>query len=963
MSFPIGKKICRKSPIIFLKYASILFYLIIFSSVFCTISGAEDNNWAVSGNDPALVPSSLDSQYKSGTESLITTTTSEVDQEIPAIWEDRIVWKSKYINPDDSESLLTELFMVNLTTGQLTRLTQGLSGVTSLDIWGDHVVWDSREEDYSDIYLYTISDGELRRITNDSVNQIRPQIWEDKLVWQEGNDEDPLRNVRLYDLTTGIVKELGNRSIEAKSPALWGDRIVWQDWESGTNYDISLYNITTEVEIQITTDPSDQITPSIWEDRIVWQDYRNSASQLYMYDVKTGIETQLTFGNDNLENPVINNQSIVFTNESEYFDIYLLNILTGEQSRISNDTTGSAQVDPDIWGDRIVWTDARNGDYDIYLYTLGKIMSPLLADFHQNMTQGEPPLTVEFHDTSTGDVEGWNWDFGDQSGSSEKNPIHTYSRAGSFSVTLTVYNPMQRNAVTKEGLISVGSPPVPEFTANITSGPSPLTVSFKDSSSGLPIQWNWDFGDGTSSDEQNPVHIYNVAGKYDVRLTITNVFGNASIVKEGVITVMDGILASCKVPSQGITVGEGGDASQISINITAATNCSYILDGNDTVLLCLPDQYYGIQQMRMVSDNGFSMIGNDTISGSLSEVKLTSGNKPFQNFSQTGTNCSVNFTLSVADYPLWGIIELTAWEGYTPDDFKSFDHIKTLYNYALIDGIAYTVRFHQDNITSPSPATLIFAVSSDWVQEYGWSDDRDIEIATNVSDAMIFIDGTYMGVSPLVITNLTPGEHQLRTSKAGYRETISTLTVGSDKRDGIHVIRIGDDGEGEVLNTTYIGHDDIQNLDFFMGESPHGLSTFGLASLSRSGSIFQMFYLLLSGIVKGGSSGFGGGGNNPDGVNRPATTATPVPTEIPGTPLTLLPTIPSTGITSSPTTSQPTTTGTTPPLPEPPSPTSTGSNFPPDIGPAMALLRNLAVVAVVALITVIFYFRWKKSGE
>ncbi len=205
-----------------MKYASILFYLIIFSSVFCTISGAEDNNWAVSGNDPALVPSSLDSQYKSGTESLITTTTSEVDQEIPAIWEDRIVWKSKYINPDDSESLLTELFMVNLTTGQLTRLTQGLSGVTSLDIWGDHVVWDSREEDYSDIYLYTISDGELRRITNDSVNQIRPQIWEDKLVWQEGNDEDPLRNVRLYDLTTGIVKELGNRPLPSGVIELFG---------------------------------------------------------------------------------------------------------------------------------------------------------------------------------------------------------------------------------------------------------------------------------------------------------------------------------------------------------------------------------------------------------------------------------------------------------------------------------------------------------------------------------------------------------------------------------------------------------------------------------------------------------------------------------------------------------------------------------------------------------------------
>lgn len=67
---------------------------------------------------------------------------------------------------------------------------------------------------------------------------------------------------------------------------------------------------------------------------------------------------------------------------------------------------------------------------------------------------------------------------------------------------------------------------VADFTASASSGAPPLEVQFQDASS-VPeaSAWHWDFGDGASSDEQNPVHRYEFPGAYDVRLTVTGAAG------------------------------------------------------------------------------------------------------------------------------------------------------------------------------------------------------------------------------------------------------------------------------------------------------------------------------------------------------------------------------------------------------------------------------------------------------
>ncbi|HEY3362845.1 MAG TPA: PKD domain-containing protein [Methanosarcina sp.] len=79
--------------------------------------------------------------------------------------------------------------------------------------------------------------------------------------------------------------------------------------------------------------------------------------------------------------------------------------------------------------------------------------------------------------------------------------------------------------------------PVASYSAYPTKGKATLKVQFTDKSTGVPTSWKWNFGDGNTSTEQNPVHIYSAAGNYTVNLTVSNENGNAS--KSTTITVLE----------------------------------------------------------------------------------------------------------------------------------------------------------------------------------------------------------------------------------------------------------------------------------------------------------------------------------------------------------------------------------------------------------------------------------------
>ncbi|AKB51994.1 Chitin binding protein [Methanosarcina barkeri str. Wiesmoor] len=166
-----------------------------------------------------------------------------------------------------------------------------------------------------------------------------------------------------------------------------------------------------------------------------------------------------------------------------------------------------------------------------------KVITKPVANFSATPTSGKMPLKVKFTDTSTGIPAKWRWDFGDGSKSFLQNPVHKYSKAGTYTVNLTVKNAKGKNTVTKTEYIKVITKPVANFSANPTSGKAPLKVTFTDTSTGIPAKWRWDFGDGSKSFHQNPIHKYSKAGTYTVNLTVKNVKGKNTVTKTEYIKI------------------------------------------------------------------------------------------------------------------------------------------------------------------------------------------------------------------------------------------------------------------------------------------------------------------------------------------------------------------------------------------------------------------------------------------
>ncbi|MDQ1255245.1 MAG: hypothetical protein QG646_4524, partial [Euryarchaeota archaeon] len=154
------------------------------------------------------------------------------------------------------------------------------------------------------------------------------------------------------------------------------------------------------------------------------------------------------------------------------------------------------------------------------------VEASLVAEFSASSTLGVRPLNVQFTDMSVGVPTSWKWSFGDGSYSSKQNPSHIYKKGGKYTVSLTVINTVGRDTTKKTNYITIEVPPVSYFSASPKAGKAPLNVVFTDKSTGYPESWKWDFGDGNISTEQKPTHIYSTAGRYTVKLTVSNLAGS-----------------------------------------------------------------------------------------------------------------------------------------------------------------------------------------------------------------------------------------------------------------------------------------------------------------------------------------------------------------------------------------------------------------------------------------------------
>ena len=145
------------------------------------------------------------------------------------------------------------------------------------------------------------------------------------------------------------------------------------------------------------------------------------------------------------------------------------------------------------------------------------------------LTDPKRPGNIIFKETSIGDIQNWQWDFGDGNFSDKPNPTHQYLEDGNYDICLTVSGTNGNCTDVFCDNISVKSDTVcAALFTYIEHFGTPNTLQFWDLSQGDISDWLWDFGDGTTSTNQYPIHTFPAEGTYEVCLTITDISGTCT---------------------------------------------------------------------------------------------------------------------------------------------------------------------------------------------------------------------------------------------------------------------------------------------------------------------------------------------------------------------------------------------------------------------------------------------------
>jgi PKD repeat protein len=214
-----------------------------------------------------------------------------------------------------------------------------------------------------------------------------------------------------------------------------------------------------------------------------------------------------------------------------------------------------------------------------------------VASFSASTTSGVAPLALNFANESTGSITSYAWYLGDGSTSSAQNPSHVYAAPGVYTVSLVVTGPGGSSIQTRSEYITVSlGAPMARFTANRTSGASPLAVDFSNASSGLITSYFWSFGDGAASSDYNPSHVYPYEGTFTVSLTVAGPGGSDTQTRSDYINVsaLDEVAATTTVLTSDPNPSAFSEPLAITATVTGVSPTGLVLftDGGAPIADC-----------------------------------------------------------------------------------------------------------------------------------------------------------------------------------------------------------------------------------------------------------------------------------------------------------------------------------------------------------------------------------------
>ncbi|MEJ1222370.1 PKD domain-containing protein [Sediminicola sp. 1XM1-17] len=261
-----------------------------------------------------------------------------------------------------------------------------------------------------------------------------------------------------------------------------------------------------------------------------WQAYTsdNDAHNIYVYFVNPG--TYQMEVSERSAGHAIDKMALYKLDGTAYSNAQLT---AAPESPISQGTNGAADNSP--YNVQVVVEDDANpaGSSTIdFQWIIGEAGNPLAVASAIPLS-GDVPLEVSFTGSDSTDDVGivsYAWDFKDGNTSTEADPLHIFTSAGTYDVTLTVTDG-DGNTGSTTITIQVNDPaneaPVAVATSDVSNGDAPLTVAFTGSNSTDDVgvtSYLWDFGDaaGSTSTEADPSFVFTEANTYTITLTVTD---------------------------------------------------------------------------------------------------------------------------------------------------------------------------------------------------------------------------------------------------------------------------------------------------------------------------------------------------------------------------------------------------------------------------------------------------------
>ena len=207
---------------------------------------------------------------------------------------------------------------------------------------------------------------------------------------------------------------------------------------------------------------------------------------------------------------------------------------------------------------------------------------------------------VRFTDTSTNNPEEWLWDFENSGTATNPDPFRRWPTAGTYTVRLTVTNEGGRSSSRTE--IRVIDPPTASFRFEMVDDD---TVRFFDQSRNATA-WQWNFGDGSTSNQQNPTHDFD-GGVFNVTLTTSNEVATAGPAGQRVTIAEPPVaVATCRADGNQLICASNGSERASSFQWSAEDAVSNSTPNGSTTTFTFDRSLTPDVTLRVTSDAGLT---------------------------------------------------------------------------------------------------------------------------------------------------------------------------------------------------------------------------------------------------------------------------------------------------------------------------------------------------------------------